>query len=780
MKCQIDNYNIFSFHVKQNILRFTITKQAEIKNESCMIEKDVYKSLCDDMQPQGVNVNFQGDDAVFKLQDQHLFSLIGYSLTETDVVKYSTLGEEPCIEVVRTVDGQRTQISNLKPYTDRKSYTGHVEFSIPSDTGIFGFGQDEAGVYNRRGTQYYFYQHNMRTPMPCMMTDKGYGLLFDCTSLMIFDDTKENTRITFDTVDQIDFYLVTGNMDEIIAEFRYLTGRAELLPKWAFGYMQCKERYKTQDEIISVAKKYRESGIPLDCIIQDWKSWTGDEWGQKTVDKERYPNLKEMHRVLKEMNIHTMVSIWPNLAAGCADHQEMAENGYLLGDYSTYDTFEEKARELYWQQAKRELYEGGFDSWWCDSSEPFTAPDWCGATLLPEEKRYELVGGDHKKFLDPAQANFYAVMHAKGIYENQLKENDKKRVLNLTRSGYPSIQKYGVVLWGGDTSARWEVLKNEIPRGLNLCMSGIPYWTIDIGGFFVGGVECWRKWCGNPDADPVWFWNGEYDNGASDPAYCELYTRWLQLGAFLPVFRAHGTDTPREIWQFGKSGDMFYDSIEKYIKLRYRLMPYIYSMAMRVAIGDYTMMRSLLFDFPKDENVKNIDDQFMFGDALMVCPVTQPMYYGSEGVIEKEKQKACYLPKAAGWYDFWTSEFYEGGQTVTVDADIETMPIFVKAGSILFMQKETQYAMEDAGALEVYIYDGADAKASYYNDDGISYAYKDGQYECIQFEWNSAQKRLSIHQDSTFFEKPLELQIRCGKIVKILRYEGRDKVVYFD
>lgn len=780
MKHCVDSYNIFSSHVKHNILRFTITKRADIINESFMIEKDVYKSLCDDTKPQGVNVKLEGDAAVFMLQKQHLFSLIGYSLAETDVVKYSTLGEEPRIEVIKTVDGQRTQISNLKPYNDRKAYAGHVVFSVPSDTGIFGFGQDEAGIYNRRGTQYYCYQHNMRTPMPCMMTDKGYGILFDCTSLMIFDDTKENTRISFDTVDQIDFYLITGNMDEIIAEFRFLTGKAALLPKWAFGYMQCKERYKTQDEMISVAKKYRESGVPLDCIVQDWKTWAGDDWGQKTVDKQRYPNLKDMHRVLKEMNIHTMVSIWPNLAAGCADHQEMAESGYLLGDYSTYDAFEEKARELYWQQAKRELYQGGFDSWWCDSSEPFTAPDWCGATLLPEEKRYELVGGEHKKFLDPAQASFYAVMHAKGIYENQLKENDKKRVLNLTRSGYPGIQKYGVVLWGGDTSARWEVLKNEIPRGLNLCMSGIPYWTVDIGAFFVGGVECWRKWSGNPDAAPVWFWNGEYDNGVADPAYCELYTRWLQLGAFLPVFRSHGTDTPREIWHFGKPGDMFYDSIEKYIKLRYRLMPYIYSMAMRVAIGDYTMMRSLMFDFADDEHVKNIDDQFMFGDVLMVCPVTQPMYFDSEGVIKKEMTKTCYLPKAAGWYDFWTSELYEGGQTVTAAADIETMPIFVKAGSILFMQKQTQHAMEDAGALEVYIYDGADAKGLYYNDDGISYAYKDGQYECLQFEWNSAKKRLSIHQESKLFEKPLELQIRCGRIVKILRYEGGDKTVYFD
>lgn len=779
MKYCVDEFSIYSLHVKKNILRFTITKGADVKNESLLIEKDVYGSLYEDTQPLSICVEMEDEAAVFKLQDKQLLSLVNYSLAETDVVKYSTQGEEPRVEVVKTVDGQRTQISNLQPYVDRKAYKGNVEFSIPSDTGIFGFGQDEEGIYNRRGTQHYLYQHNMRTPMPFMMTDKGYGILFDCTSLMIFDDTKENTRITFDTVDQIDFYLITGNMDDIISEFRYLTGKAELLPKWAFGYVQCKERYKTQDEIISVVKKYRDLGVPLDCIVQDWKSWSGDEWGQKTVDKKRYPDLGEMNRKLHEMNVHSMVSIWPNMAAGCDDHTEHAKAGYLLGDFSTYDAFDENARALYWQQSKKELYQGGFDSWWCDSTEPFTAPDWCGEKLLPEEKRYELVGGEHKKFLDPAHANFYAAMHAKGIYENQRREENNKRVLNLTRSGYPSIQKYGVVLWGGDTSARWEVLKNEISRGLNLCMSGMPYWTVDIGAFFVGGTECWRKWCGNPDAKPVWFWNGAYDNGVADPAYCELYTRWLQFGAFLPVFRSHGTDTPREIWQFGKPGDMYYDSIEKYIKLRYRLMPYIYSLAMRVALDDYTMLRSLMFDFPHDENVKNIDDQFMFGNALLVCPVTIPMYFDREGAIEEAKTKSCYLPNGMGWYNFWTSEFYKGGQSVTVGADIDTMPIFVKAGSILFMQKETQYAMEDSGDLEVWIYGGADAKALYYNDDGVSYDYKEGKYECLQFNWNDAGKQLSISERSRFRSNPITLQLHFNGAKKTVVFESSDLTICF-
>lgn len=779
IKYSIGDYALFFRHIKKNILRCTLTRGNDAKNDSWLIQKEVYSQLHDCNDPNSIYVGLEDEEIIFKFQDKLLLRITGYCLTEIDVVKYSTLNEEPRIEVVKTVDGQRTRIGNLCPYIDRKAYSGSVAFSIPSDTGIFGFGQDEEGIYNRRGTKYYLYQHNMRTPMPFMMTNKGYGILFDCPSLMIFDDTKESTHITFDTVDQIDFYLITGNMDDIISEFRYLTGKAELLPKWAFGYIQSRERYDTQFEMVDTAKRYREIGVPLDCIVQDWKTWPDEQWGQKTVDKARYPDLADMNRKLHEMNVHSMISIWPNMAVGCADHTELAKAGYLLGDYSTYNAFDENARAMYWKQAEKELYQGGFDSWWCDSTEPFAAPDWCGETLLPEEKRYELVGGEHKKYLDPALANIYALMHAKGIYENQRKMDENKRVFNLTRSGYAGIQKYGVALWAGDPPAKWDELKREISKGLNMCMSGIPFWTVDIGAFFAGGTECWRKWCGNKDAKQVWFWNGDYDKGVESPAYRELYTRWLQFGTFLPLFRSHGTDTPREIWNFGKPGDMFYDSIEKFIKLRYRLMPYIYSMAMRVALDDYTMMRSLMFDFSNDEKVNNIDDQFMFGDALLVCPVTRPLYFDREGAIEEEKTKACYLPKGMGWYDFWTSEFYKAGQTVTADARIDTMPIFVKAGSILFMQKETHYAMEDPGELEVWIYEGADAEGLYYNDDGVSYDYKDGRYECIQFEWDNSKKRLAIKERSKYCNKSLKLQIHFGNTVKSVRYKGGDMVINF-
>ncbi len=779
MKYCLGEDTIRLLSIKKNILRCAITRGTAIKNDSWLIEKEIPGSQHDSNDPQGIHAAVDEKTIVFKRQDEELLRLTKYELTETDVVRYSTQGEKPRIEAVKTVDGQRTQISNLHPHIERKAYTGSVTFSIPADTGIFGLGQDEEGVYNRRGTKYYLYQHNMRTPMPFMMTDKGFGILFDCPSLMIFDDTGEDATFTLDTVDQIDFYVITGNMDGIISGFRYLTGKAEMLPKWAFGYIQSRERYHTQCEMLETAKRYREAGVPLDCIVQDWKTWTGNQWGQKTVDKERYPDLAGMNRSLHEMNVYSMVSIWPNMAEGCADHSELAKAGYLLGDYSTYDAFDENARAMYWRQADKELFKGGFDSWWCDSTEPFTAPDWCGEVLLPEEKRYELVGNEHKKYLDPAVANLYAALHAKGIYENQLKQDRDKRVFNLTRSGYPGIQKYGAALWAGDTCARWEELRREIAKGLNLCMSGIPWWTVDIGAFFVGGTACWRKWCGDPNAKPVWFWNGEYDRGTADPAYCELYTRWLQFGAFLPLFRSHGTDTPREIWNFGRPGEMFYDAIETSIKLRYRLMPYIYSLAADVAFTDSTMMRSLLFDFPLDKNVKSIDDQFMFGDALMVCPVTHPMYYDHSGEIEKEKRRSCYLPSDGDWYDFRTGEYYKGGQTVSAEAEIDKIPLFVRAGSILLMQQPTQHALADADALEIWIYKGANAVRTYYNDDGVSYDFKKGEYEMIRFEWDDAAEQLAISEMKKYRSRPIMMQVRYDDRLKSVLYDGSKMKVSF-
>lgn len=618
------------------------------------------------------------------------------AFTPRDVYRYVCDGA-PRIKIQKTVDGQRTYIENMVRQLDRTAFRARLALHLAPDEHIYGLGQDEDGVFNKRGQIEYLYHHNMKIPMPMFVSSRGYGVLFNCGCLMVFDDTGSHTAITLECVEQLDFFVIAGSMDEIVAGYRLLTGTAAPLPDWMLGYIQSKERYETQAELLESALKHRELGIPLDVIVQDWKTWQGELWGEKRLDKERYPDIASAMRQLHEQNIHALVSVWPNMNMGGTDHDEFARQDMLLGDYSTYNAFDENARRVYWRQAERELYAGGFDGWWCDNSEPFTSPDWGGEEKLAEAERYLLVGGEHEKYLDPAVANLYALLHAQGIYENQ----PEKPVLNLTRAGYAGIQKYGAVLWAGDTSATWEELRREIAKGMSISLCGIPYWTVDAGAFFAGSTACWRRWKGDPTAEPVWFWQGDYDNGVQDRGYQELYTRWLQFACFLPVFRSHGTDTPREAWQFEQP---FYGAITQTIRLRYRLMPYIRNMARRVTEEHFTIMRSLLFDFPEDENAKTIDDAFMFGDDILVYPITKPFYYtaGSKPLPDTPNTWECYLPQGADWYDFWSRTRYLGGQTVQVPVCLEHIPLFVRAGACLPMQSGLQYVGQSADAPVVY------------------------------------------------------------------------------
>ncbi len=599
---------------------------------------------------------------------------------------------EPVIRVIKTVDGQRTCIDNLVSVFDRTAWRAHVSFSFAPDEHIFGFGQDEAGVWDKRGKMTYIYQHNMRAPIPMFVSSRGYAVLFNCTCLMTMDDIGEPCVVTLECVEQADLFILCGSMDEIIAAYRELTGRAAPMPKWVLGYWQSKERYSTQQELVDVVQRYRELGVGLDVIVQDWKTWVGEEWGDKHLDTERYPDLSAAMEKIHALGAHALVSVWPNMNAGCRDHAEFAACGKLLNDYSTYDAFDPKARRLYWQQAERELFSGGFDGWWCDSTEPFAAPDWGGEKLLPEDERYRLVGGEHERYLDPSLANAYALAHAKGIFENQ----PSGPVVNLTRSGWAGIQKYGVILWAGDTSATWQELRREITKGLSISLSGIPWWTVDAGAFFVGGIPCWRKWKGDPEADPVWFWHGDYDEGIADLGYQELYTRWLQFAGFLPVFRSHGTDTPREIWNFAEP---FRSAIRETIALRYRLMPYIADMARRITEEHFTIMRALSFDFPEDPMAWQIDDEFMFGTELLVCPVTKPILYqaGSTPIFGTDRpERVCYLPAGCSWTDFHTGNAYAGGQYVHVPVELAYIPVFVREGAEIPMQEGLQSTEETA------------------------------------------------------------------------------------
>ena len=666
------------------------------------------------------------------------------------VMKYTTGDEAPVIDRVKTVDGERNFIRNLKEVRDHEAFQGRLHFCFADDEQIHGLGQAEEGIYDYRGHVQYLYQHNMRIPMPVLVSSRGYGILFDCTCLMTFSDTENGSYLFFDAIPYLDYYFIAGDsMDEIVAGLRYLTGDAAMLPKWAYGYVQSKEQYYTADELVEVAERYRKLGIPIDCVVQDWNTWEKDKWGNKILDPERYGNMKECAEKLHGMNVHTMVSVWPNMNSGTENYDEFMSKGQLLNDLATYDAFDDKAREVYWKQVKEGLFENGFDSFWCDSTEPFSGPDWGGEIKREPWKRYQIVGDEHKKYLPPEKANAYALMHAKGIFENQRKTTEKKRVLNLTRSGYASGQKYAAMLWSGDTCASWDTLRRQITEGLNMGLSGYPYWTLDIGGFFTVGKEWKNRGCGcNNDPTPKWFWHGIYDEGVKDKGYCELYVRWLQMGVFLPMFRSHGTDTPREIWNFGREGDPFYDAIAKAIRLRYTLMPYIYSLAGAVRLEAGTMMRSLLFDFPDDEKAVERSDEFMFGKNLLVCPVTEPMYYeAGSAELERDKTWECYLPAGSVWYDIWDNKKYEGGQTVIVDAPLDRIPVFAKGGSMIPERANLTYAMEDNDEpIELHIFTGADGEFVYYDDAGDDYAYEKGEYETIRFRWMDESRTLEIYE----------------------------------
>ncbi|WP_243117114.1 glycoside hydrolase family 31 protein [Lacrimispora algidixylanolytica] len=688
-----------------------------------------------------------------------LFEETDRELTEIPVYEHTTKGEAPEIKRVKTVDGERNFISNLVCETVRTAYRGKLSFAWQKDEKLHGLGQGEEGIYNYRGSTQYLYQHNMRIPIPFLISDRGYGILFDCGSIMTFNDDARGSYLYFDTVDQLSYYVIYGpDFDEIIKGFRGLTGRVPMLPKWSFGYIQSKEAYHTQQELIDVVREYRKRNVPIDGIVQDWNTWEEGKWGNKLLDKSRYPNFPKAIKSIHEDNVHVMVSVWPNMDSSTENYKEFLEKGLLLNDLSTYDAFDPEGRKVYFKQLEEELFSAGVDAWWCDSTEPFSGPDWKGSLKKEPWERFLLVGEEHKKYLDPTKANLYAEVHAKGIYENQREVCQDKRVLNLTRSGYAGSGAYGTVLWSGDITATWETLKVQIREGLNLCMSGHPYWTLDAGGFFVVKDNWKKRGCSSSnDPEPKWFWQGGYELGVDDAAYRELYVRWLQFSLFLPMFRSHGTDTPREIWNFGEPGSPFYDSIEQCIRLRYQLMPYTYSLAGRVMLHDYTMFRSLLFDFAEDEIASEISSQFMYGDSLLVCPVIEPMYYEAENkFLDRERTWRCYLPDGSSWYDYFTGDHYEGGQWVTAQAPIEKIPVFVREGAIIPMEAGLDYAGEVVHTpFEFHVYEGKDGSFHLYEDSGDGYDYEAGIYNYILISWDDRKKELCIGESKYSFPQSI-------------------------
>jgi alpha-D-xyloside xylohydrolase len=661
----------------------------------------------------------------------------------------------------QSIDGARAAATEFKTVFDRDAFEAKLEFEFAADEAIFGLGSHEEGYGNLRGKTRELYQQNMKIVVPYFVSTRGYGVLLDCGSLMTFRDGADGAGWWADVVEELDFYFIGGgSFDAVTRHVHELTGPAPMLPKWAFGYAQSKERYVNARELVAVVREYRRRKIPLDLIVLDWKSWpNGAGWGQKSFDPVRFPDPPALTRELHALGARLMVSIWPIMTGDGPDQRELQARGLMLGNQSTYNAFLPEARECYWAQAERGLFAAGVDAWWCDCTEPFEA-DWSGETKPEPQERRRLNTGASKKYLDAGQINLYSLLHSQGIYEGQRRATPAKRVVNLTRSGYAGQHRYATICWNGDICATWQTLRRCIPEGVNFCATGEPFWTVDIGGFFI-------------NHDPkLWFWRGDYadgcrgltdmnalepdprDTGCRDLGFWELYTRWLQYAAFLPLFRSHGTDAAREIWRFGDAGSPFYDAIAKYIRLRYQLIPYIYSLAAQVTRNGRAMLRAVALDFPGDPATHDLTDEFLFGPALLVCPVTTPMYYekNSQPLAGVAKSRSVYLPAGTGWFDFWTNQVYAGGQTLTAAAPLETIPLFVRAGTLLPLTEVMQFTDEIPDApYELRIYPGADGEFTLYEDAGDNYDYESGGSATVRLAWNEARRELVIHaREGTF------------------------------
>jgi alpha-D-xyloside xylohydrolase len=660
----------------------------------------------------------------------------GKTLTPVQVLRSEFDGATPH-ESRENVDGVRIDVDGIRQVVDRTAFHTKLEFCFADGEALYGLGSHEEGMFNLRGQHQYLYQQNLKVAVPVLVSTRGYGVFLDCTSLVTFHDDAFGSYLWSDVARELDYYVMLGpSFDQVVAEFRALTGPAPMLPRWAFGYVQSKERYESQGDLLAVAREYRRRGLPLDCIVLDWKSWTGHAWGQKSLDPVRFPDPLGMTRELHALGVRLMVSIWPTMRPGGDDWRELVDRGQLLGNQATYNAFDPAARATFWCQADRGLFSHGIDAWWSDCTEPFEA-DWAGAVKPEPEERLRINTDEAKRYLDPELINAYSLVHSQGLYEGQRSVCREKRVMNLTRSAFPGQQRFATVTWSGDVSASWETLRRQIADGLNFCATGMPYWTTDVGGYFAA-----RR----PE---LWFWAGDFDDGVDDLGYRELYLRWFQYAAWLPMLRSHGTDTPREIWRFGSPGETTYDALVHALRRRYRLLPYIYSLAGWTTQRAYTMLRSLPFDFPDDVRTHGLGDQFLLGPAFLVCPVSTPMAYapGSRPLDGAGLTRRVYLPAGADWFDLATDELLGGGQEIHAAAPLERIPVFVRAGSIVPMGPDRDHAdVAPNEMLEVHVYPGRDTTFTLYEDAGDGYGYEAGEFATVELAWDEEARRLTIGQ----------------------------------
>lgn len=703
--------------------------------------------------PEKINIVYKRNGDKIQMKTENMLVTLHSS---TGKVTYQTLQGN-------TLLSEKELGTNFTPRKDvtRDAFTVSQAFALQPEEVIYGLGQRQSGAMNHRNQQVHLSNGNTNICIPYFTSEKGYGVYWDNPGISQFSDTPYETSFSSQVGECADYYFMyeDGTQDGVIACIRDLTGNAPMFPLWTMGYWQCRERYKSPDELCEVLDKYRELKVPLDGIVQDWQYWGCDSnWNamkfmnpryinklddkealrylpngeDKTAkfDKPRFKTPEEMIKYVHKNNAHLMISVWASFGPWTDQFKELDKMGALLkfetwppkSGAHPYDPFNKDARDLYWRYLSH-LHNMGIDAWWTDSTEP--------DHLNPKDSDFDLMTADGSF---RSVHNAFPLATNQGVYNNQRAVSNDKRVFQMTRSGYFGQQHYGALSWSGDVVSSWEVLRNQIPAGLNFTLCGIPYWNTDLGGFF--------GW--------------EYNNDCTNVAYQELHARWFQWGCFMPLMRNHcSSPMMNEIWRFGKEGEWAYDAQKRFIDLRYRLLPYIYSLTGAVTHENGTIMRPLVMDFATDRKAILLDNEYMFGKNILVCPVTQPLYTkkveGNKGVatvanIAKASSPVqVYLPKGSKWIDFWTNEMIEGGREISRECPISIMPLYIKAGSILPLGPKVQYTSEKKwNDLDICIYPGANGEFTLYEDEFDNYDYEKGAFTSIRFTWDDANRTLTI------------------------------------
>ncbi|MGA8036825.1 MAG: TIM-barrel domain-containing protein [Candidatus Acidiferrales bacterium] len=606
-------------------------------------------------------------------------------------------------------------------------------FSPSITEAIYGLGQHQNGMFNYRGATVELGQNNTDVAIPLLISNKGYGVMWNTAALSYFDNRFPlDMKLSSAAGKSIDYYFLYGPaIDSVIHEYRTLTGHTPMLPKWAYGFFQSKDRYVSLDEIREIAARYRSEHIPLDVMVQDWFWWKteGDP-----VFNSNYHDVAQDLEALHKQNVHAMISVWGLLDPNSETYKILDSKQELVPGAHVYDATNPDARDIYWQHLPGKLLAQGWDAFWLDSAEPEEYWPHMGDAILSSRR---LAIGNGAEF-----TNVFPFLHTLGVQDHWKAQNPEKRVFLLTRSAFLGQQRVGATVWSGDVYGTYWGLDRQVPAGLNFALSGYPYWTTDIGGYWP------------PDDEPL-----------ADPAFQQLYARWFEFGAFCPIFRTHGHRPHNEVWSFDKVEPI----LVNYDRLRYRLMPYIYSLAWKVTSDDYTIQRPLVMDWRTDPKTWNLGDQFMFGPALLVSPVLKA----------DVSERSIYLPAAAAWYDFWTGKSLPGGQEIEAGAPLDRMPLFVRAGSIVPMGPQIEYAAENpAGPIEVRIYRGADGSFDLYEDAGDGYEYEQGRHSLVSFRWDDRNSLLTIAARQGSF--PGMIEHRKFDVVLVGSGHGMDSSVTDD